>query len=603
MTKKRKFWMSLLTVGLLTAGISDLRAVDTMSDTWAAEDALGRTLPLEDMAPAPRDGKYVGVFYYIWHGAHNGPMPAGQGIVPIDQVDPNCPYDNSLILLDPPGQRKWGPRHAYHHWGQSLYGYYVADDEWVIRHNAQLLADAGVDVIIFDVTNALHYHDIYMNLLRIYADIRAHGGKTPAVSFLTNTGHADVVNALYRDLYSKGLYKDLWFYWKGKPLMMSKEDGLSDEVKNFFTLRRSWAWSKDGDGDKWFKDGHDAWPWLDHTPQAYGWHESPDKPEQIVVSTAEHPNSDRGKSFHDGSNPKPHRTELGLYFAEQWKRALEVDPEFVFVTQWNEWIAMRFVHNDIPFWKEYAGERLSDPEGIFVDVYNMEYNRDIEPMTGGFGDNYYYQLCSNIRKFKGVRPLPEASANKPANWKAENWDDVLPLYNDDQGDTFHRNHRAYGPKLGTYVNDSGRNDIVRSKVARAGKKIYFMAETAEPLTKEIDSKWMNLWLTVENTKQPQWHGIQSRVTVDAKGKTALFHSYSAETASNWQQTGKGSCTIKNNRIVIGLPVSLLQAKDGEKLRLRFKWSDNMQNENNPIDWIINGDAAPNGRALYRWVEK
>ena len=89
----------------------------------------------------------------------------------------------------------------------------------------------------------------------------------------------------------------------------------------------------------------------------------------------------------------------------------------------------------------------------------------------------------------------------------------------------------------------------------------------------------------------------------AKGKTALFHSYSAETASNWQQIGKGTCTVKDNRIVIGLPVSLLKAKDGEKLRLCFKWSDNMQNENNPIDWIINGDAAPNGRALYRWVEK
>ena len=55
--------------------------------------------------------------------------------------------------------------------------------------------------------------------------------------------------------------------------------------------------------------------------------------------------------------------------------------------------------------------------------------------------------------------------------------------------------------------------------------------------------------------------------------------------------------------MISLPVSLLQAKNGEKLRLRFKWSDNMQNENNPIDWIINGDAAPNGRALYRSVEK
>ena len=157
----------------------------------------------------------------------------GQGVIPPEQADPNSPYDNSIILRDPPGQRKWGPAMAYHHWGESLYGYYVADDEWVIRRNAQLLADAGVDVIIFDVTNALHYHDIYMNLLRVYSDIRKAGGKTPAISFLTNTAHDQVVQALYRDLYSKGLYKDLWFYWKGKPLVMANPEGLSEELRDF----------------------------------------------------------------------------------------------------------------------------------------------------------------------------------------------------------------------------------------------------------------------------------------------------------------------------------------------------------------------------------
>ena len=33
----------------------------------------------------------------------------------------------------------------------------------------------------------------------------------------------------------------------------------------------------------------------------------------------------------------------GLGFQEQWDRAIETKPGVVFVTQWNEWIAQRFV--------------------------------------------------------------------------------------------------------------------------------------------------------------------------------------------------------------------------------------------------------------------
>lgn len=568
--------------------------IDTMSDTWVAIDDLGRALPIDDQVTTPRKDKFVGVFYYLWHGAHNGPLPPGQGVVPLDQADPNGPYNNSEILKAPPGERKWGPRHAYHHWGESLYGFYVADDEWVIRHNAQLLADAGIDVIIFDVTNALHYHDIYMNLLRIYADIRAHGGKTPAISFLTNTGHVNVVNALYEQLYSKGLYKDLWFFWKGKPLMMANPEGLSQEIQDFFTLRRSWAWTKDGDGDKWFKDGKDAWPWLDHTPQNYGWHESPDKPEQMVVCSAEHPNSDRGKSFHDGSNPRPLQTEKGLYFEEQWKHALEVDPEFIFVTQWNEWIAMRFVHEDIPFWKEYAGEPLRDPQGIFVDVYNMEYNRDIEPMKGGFGDNYYYQLFSNVRKYKGARPVPETTMLKKS---VCDWDTITPAFSDDRGDTFHRNHRGYSPRLGKYINETGRNDIAVCKVAQAVKNLVFMAECTAPLSQPVDSKWMNLWLTIEGSQVPAWHGIQYNVKFDSAKKATLY-GYNAETTA-WEKKTSLHGNVQDRRVTLSIPLADLGLKEKDSKTICFKWSDNMQNEANPIDWLTNGDTAPNGRAMYR----
>ena len=59
--------------------------------------------------------------------------------------------------------------------------------------------------------------------------------------------------------------------------------------------------------------------------------------------------------------------------------------------------------------------------------------------------------------------------------------------------------------------------------------------------------------------------------------------------------------MEEKRVIIGLPKEFIQAPADEKLRLRFKWSDNMQDENDPMDWLLHGDTAPNGRALYRWV--
>ena len=46
----------------------------------------------------------------------------------------------------------------------------------------------------------------------------------------------------------------------------------------------------------------------------------------------------------------------------------------------------------------------------FPDEFSQEGSRDIEPMKGGHGDNYYYQMAANIRRFKGVgRPEPSSS--------------------------------------------------------------------------------------------------------------------------------------------------------------------------------------------------
>ncbi len=185
---------------------------DTAADTWVATDALGRVLPGYEQVGPPRKDRTVGLFYFLWHGAHvNG-----------------GPYDISKILqADPDAMRKpdsplWGPLGANHHWGESLFGYYLSDDEYILRKHAQMLSDAGVDVIIFDVTNQFTYKSSYMALLKVFSEVRAVGGKTPQVAFLTPFWTPEkVVRELYADLYGPGLYRDLWFRWEGKPLILA----------------------------------------------------------------------------------------------------------------------------------------------------------------------------------------------------------------------------------------------------------------------------------------------------------------------------------------------------------------------------------------------
>src|SRR6266550_2258409 len=90
-----------------------------------------------------------------WHGAHiqGGPFD----VTKILAADPNA--------MQKPDSPLWGPLHAPHHWGEPLFGYYLTDDEGVLRKHAQMLADAGVDVVIFDVTNQITYRDYYRGLL------------------------------------------------------------------------------------------------------------------------------------------------------------------------------------------------------------------------------------------------------------------------------------------------------------------------------------------------------------------------------------------------------------------------------------------------------
>ena len=63
------------------------------------------------------------------------------------------------------------------------------------------------------------------------------------------------------------------------------------------------------------------------------------------------------------------------------------------VTGWNEWIA--------GYWSG-----IPERPVMFVDAANYEYSRDLEMMRGGYFDNYFMQLVSYVRKYKGTEETP-----------------------------------------------------------------------------------------------------------------------------------------------------------------------------------------------------
>src|SRR6516225_1681699 len=73
---------------LAFAGRAQTPGIDNVSDTWVATDALGRRVAVFPDVPAPRADRTVGIFYFLWHGAHiqGGPFD----VTKILAADPNA---------------------------------------------------------------------------------------------------------------------------------------------------------------------------------------------------------------------------------------------------------------------------------------------------------------------------------------------------------------------------------------------------------------------------------------------------------------------------------------------------------------------------------
>ncbi|MHB8861465.1 MAG: glycoside hydrolase family 71/99 protein [Pirellulaceae bacterium] len=555
---------------------------------WPATDAIGRTLPMADEVGLPRADRWVGIFYFLWHDNPGGKSPHWDGPYDIDRIlaaDPQA--------LTKPASPYWGPIGMYHYWGEPLYGYYRSQDPWVLKRHAQLLADAGIDTLIFDTTNAATYTPVYMKLCEVFTQVRHEGGRTPQICFMVNTKAGQTARRIYEDLYKRELYRDLWFVWEGKPLMICDPQEADAELQNFFTLRRAhWPFT--------MVNTQNAWHWEATYPQPYGYTHDPEEAEMVNVSVAQNlrvadgrvtnmSNGDaRGRSFHRGQmESAPHSVNLGLNFQEQWQRVEELKPPFVMITGWNEWIAGR--------WGDLQGPL------VFVDQFDQQYSRDIEPAVCGHHDNYYWQMIANVRRYKGAPALPTASAPMTIEPSGtfDQWQTVVPEYETHAGDTDPRDFAGAG---GThYKNFTGRNDIVACKVARDTNYVYFYVRTREPLTSPPEGNWM--WLLIRSGDSPteSWEGFDYMVNrrIEPDGTTWLERS---EGGWKWEPVVRVQMRWAGPEMHIAIPRDALGlAAETTRTTLDFKWIDNAQKPGDILDVYVSGDSAPSGRFRYRYT--
>ena len=170
---------------------------DLYSDTWVATDAIGRTMPTNAETGDVKSDKrrVVGIFYITWHtqDLHKQVSPYTGDITQILEKTPEARKDTN--------HPAW-KHNVWFHYAEPEMGYFLSQDEWVIRKDLSMLADAGVDVMILDVTNAVRYWDEWKVIFETMHKMKAEGNIVPKFCFWAFNGPViTVVQELFNRVY------------------------------------------------------------------------------------------------------------------------------------------------------------------------------------------------------------------------------------------------------------------------------------------------------------------------------------------------------------------------------------------------------------------
>ena len=514
--------------------------------------------------------KDVGIFYFVWLGQHPGQQ---NGIYDISKLLKEAPED---LWAAPEGTPK-SPAGQFHFWGEPLYGYYDSRDPWVVTRHVELLMNAGIDYLMFDTTNAVVYPESISVVLNVLKKFASQGFDVPKVAFYTNSASGRSVQMIYDNFVKSGEWDGLFYSPKGKPMVVgltkknkssdqgTNPDYISDELQEIFDVRES------------------QWPNAPYDENAFPWM-SWDNPQRLhngVISVSVSQHSVETVTFSDtttcrgrGWDAKTHKEikedfRNGRNFRNQWQTVFDnIDKiDNVFVTGWNEWIALKLLN----------GKK----EAIFVDLFNEEFSRDAEMMRGGYGDNFYMLLAENVRRYKGDCGVAAQKGK---------------VFRDFEGDALVRDFKNFDGS-GRYIDSSARNDIVEITVSESAAAVTFEVRTASDVVPyaQGDLNWMNILVRTDGSsdkafeydyvinRYPTVNGVTTVERICADGRKVL--------------SGKATYSVSGDILRVTVPFEALGLEAGD-VHFGFKVADNVADPDDIMEYYVSGDSAPIGRLSF-----
>ena len=418
-----------------------------------AESGETGEMPWEGSYPDQR----VGIFYLAWH------TYAAQVMAQIDPAD-------RLVGEDVIASTSWSfhdmitaaglspAARSFHYHDEPTLGFYclyrprsgedgplpdcgeatgIAIADVAARH-AEQLWDAGVDFVYVDLTNLpsqSEFTDVlglrpFEVLLEEWAELRAGGSPTPQVAAwvpatITNDGAEPTFRALL-DVYAEPAFAGLILEHEDQPVMFVVDHGgLPLDAAYVAEIAAAGVlpvplWGNlsqaalDAGTAGWMQpctSGGGFTTLIDPgTPCNQGY--TTTSPLGTVVSVS--------RSYQIGYASLPYQSvgrRGGLTLALQMQTALAVQPDYLMFNAWNEWVAQPQPN---PHPESLGNLRKSMGEGhvddaapgstwLWVDMYGVEFNRDLEPSVGG-GDSGYALLRSCIDVYKtGATACADAS--------------------------------------------------------------------------------------------------------------------------------------------------------------------------------------------------
>lgn len=573
-------------------------------------DDLGRTFT----GGQSQNQKQVGMFFALGGQNAMGEPELAAGIYDCTKI---LAMENGLKILTDPSyyDPDISPDRQPHWWGEPIWGYYRARDPWVIQRQLQMLTIAGVDYVSIDVSNTLpesqlNFEDSQNNpmaaLMKAICDLRKEGWAAPQVVFFTHSRSTQTVKQLYDRLYSKGLYKEAWYYYNGKPLIVGYQDIANDKAEaasrgdstynptpNSSTITNFFSW-KDAQWpqEKFYDNGL---PWIEWTYPAKVHNDV------INVTVASHPSVPisfsltRGVvNWGRGWDPVAKKNvsanvAKGSFYQLTWDVALKSNASMVFIGEWNEWISMK---------------QLWDGEYMLCDEVNQEFSRDIEPMKGGHGDNFYIQTILNVRKFKEVTgTLAGTKTTIDINKSANQWKNIATVYrsigtSNIARDSYGAGYLEDGETPLVYKQAAARNNLQEIKAANDGENLYLYIRSEKAIT-EYDGKssnWMNIFIGTGSVSQKGWKGYEYVINRSPKadGKTTV-EKLSAD--GKGTSVGTAEYTVDGNVMQVKIPLKLL---GGAGKELYFKVADDVAEPTDIMNYYVTGKTLPFGRLAYSY---